>query len=142
DKALLQHAPAGLRNRRRCRLCRRRPPRLAPGTQQKSSCSAKRSGLLLVVVALVLPASARGTDSAAVAALQVGLRAHGLYKGPIDGIRGPLTAKAVRVLQHRARIAVDGVPGPATRRALGGFGRHSFGSRPLRHGLKGWDVAA
>jgi len=96
----------------------------------------------LLLAALLLPASARGTDSAAVAALQVGLRAHGLYKGPIDGIRGPLTTKAVRVLQQRARIAVDGVPGPQTRRALGRFGRHPFGSRPLRHGLKGWDVAA
>jgi murein DD-endopeptidase MepM/ murein hydrolase activator NlpD len=95
-----------------------------------------------LLAALLLPASARGTDSAAIAALQVGLRSHGLYKGPIDGISGPLTAKAVRVLQQRARIAVDGVPGPATRRALGRFGRHPFGSRPLRHGLKGWDVAA
>jgi peptidoglycan hydrolase-like protein with peptidoglycan-binding domain len=95
-----------------------------------------------LLAALFLPASARGADSAAIAALQVGLRAHGLYKGPIDGITGPKTLRAVRILQQRARIAVDGVPGPQTRRALGRFGRHPFGSRPLGHGLKGWDVAA
>ena len=98
--------------------------------------------LSTVLAALVLPASARGNGSAGVAALQVGLHAHGLYKGTIDGIRGPLTTKAVRKLQLRARIAVDGVPGPQTRRALGRFGKHRLGSRPLRHGRIGWDVAA
>ena len=97
---------------------------------------------MVVVAALLLPASARGIGSPAVAALQVGLRAHGLYHGVIDGIPGPRTAKAVRVLQRRAQITVDGVPGPQTRRALGRFGRHPFGSRPLRRGSKGWDVAA
>ena len=96
----------------------------------------------LLLAALVLPASARGFGSPAVAALQVGLRAHGLYHGVIDGIPGPRTAKAVRVLQRRAQITVDGVPGPDTRRALGRFGRHPFGSRPLRKGVSGWDVAA
>src|SRR5438270_7077664 len=93
----------------------------------------------LLLAALLLPASARGIGSPAVAALQVGLRAGGLYHGVIDGIPGPLTKKAVRVLQKRAQITVDGVPGPATRHALGRFGRHPFGSRPLRHGVRGWD---
>src|SRR5712691_7412069 len=96
----------------------------------------------LLLAALLLPASARGTDSAAIAALQVGLRAHGLYHGVIDGIPGPLTTKAVRALQRRAQIVVDGLPGPETRHALGRYGRHPFGSRPLRHDLRGWDVAA
>ncbi|HYY02819.1 MAG TPA: peptidoglycan DD-metalloendopeptidase family protein [Gaiellaceae bacterium] len=100
--------------------------------------------LPLLVVALVLPAAARGTASisAGVAALQVALRAHGLYKGTIDGIRGPATTRAVRRLQKHARIVVDGVPGPQTRRALGRFARHHLGSRPLHAGLAGWDVAA
>jgi peptidoglycan hydrolase-like protein with peptidoglycan-binding domain len=96
----------------------------------------------LVVAALFLPASASGLSSAGIAALQVGLRAHGLYHGVIDGIPGPLTTKAVRTLQRRAQIVVDGLPGPQTRSALGRFGRHPFGSRSLRHGVKGWDVAA
>ena len=36
----------------------------------------------------------------------------------------------------------DGVAGPATRKALGRYGRHTLGSRPLERGLAGWDVAA
>ncbi|MFL5966185.1 MAG: peptidoglycan-binding protein [Gaiellaceae bacterium] len=98
--------------------------------------------LPLLLAALVAPCSANAAGNARVAALQVGLRSHGLYRGPIDGIAGPATLKAVRRLQSRARIVVDGVPGPQTRRALGRFGRHPFGSRPLRLGRVGWDVAA
>jgi peptidoglycan hydrolase-like protein with peptidoglycan-binding domain len=97
---------------------------------------------LVLAAALVVPLSARGAvGNPAIAALQVGLRAHGLYRGAIDGIAGPRTTNAVRRLQQRAQIPVDGVPGPQTRRALGRFGRHPFGSRPLRNGVKGWDVA-
>ncbi len=77
-----------------------------------------------------------------VAALQVGLHARGLYRGPIDGITGPGTQRAIRRLQARARISVDGVVGPKTRRALGRFARHRLGSRPLRFGKAGWDVAS
>jgi murein DD-endopeptidase MepM/ murein hydrolase activator NlpD len=98
--------------------------------------------LPLVLLAAAFPTSGLAAGSAGVAALQVGLRAHGFYVGAIDGVAGPQTAKAVRRLQRRARIAVDGVAGPQTRRALGRFGRHTLGSRPLRRGLIGWDVAA
>ena len=98
--------------------------------------------LPLVLAALAATGSAHAAATARVAALQVGLYSHGLYRGPIDGIAGPATRRAVRRLQLRARIAVDGVPGPQTRRALGRFGRHPFGSRPLRRGRIGWDVAA
>ena len=94
----------------------------------------------VLVAALTTPQSAAA--DAGVAALQVGLRAHGLYQGAIDGIKGPATAKAIRRLQAHARITVDGVPGPQTRRALGGFARHPLGSRPLVIGKSGWDVAA
>jgi peptidoglycan hydrolase-like protein with peptidoglycan-binding domain len=94
---------------------------------------------LLVAAAFIPQASAADP---AVAALQVGLRAHGLYKGPIDGLSGPATAKAIRKLQTRARIDVDGVVGPKTRRALGRFARHRLGSRSLRIGNAGWDVAS
>jgi peptidoglycan hydrolase-like protein with peptidoglycan-binding domain len=94
----------------------------------------------VLAVAALTPQAA--TADAGVAALQVGLRAQGLYKGPIDGITGPATAKAIRRLQARARIAVDGVVGPKTRRALGRFARHRLGSRPLLFGKTGWDVAA
>src|ERR671935_3265209 len=77
-----------------------------------------------------------------VAALQVGLHARGLYHGPIDGITGPATQKAIRRLQAHARITVDGVVGPKTRRALGLFARHRLGSRTLQTGVTGWDVAS
>ena len=91
--------------------------------------------LLLLAVAAAPKADA-AAGSAGVAALQVGLRAHGFYGGAIDGITGPRTAHAVRLFQRRARIAVDGVAGPKTRRALGRFGRHTLGSRPLRRWLR------
>jgi murein DD-endopeptidase MepM/ murein hydrolase activator NlpD len=79
--------------------------------------------------------------SSSVAALQVGLRAKGLYSGTVDGIAGPGTRQAVRALQRRAGIAVDGVAGPQTLGALGRDGRPALGSRPLRSGLAGFDVA-
>jgi peptidoglycan hydrolase-like protein with peptidoglycan-binding domain len=77
-----------------------------------------------------------------VAALQVGLAARGLYSGPVDGVAGPGTGEAVRSLQQRAGVAVDGEPGPRTLRALGGYARHRLGSRPIHLGHRGWDVAA
>jgi peptidoglycan hydrolase-like protein with peptidoglycan-binding domain len=95
--------------------------------------------LILAVTALTPCASAA---DAGVAALQVGLRTHGLYGGPIDGLDGPATAKAIRRLQKRAHIVVDGVVGPQTRRALGRFARHRLGSRQLQIGRAGWDVAS
>ena len=75
------------------------------------------------------------------AALQIALRSHGLYAGVVDGVAGPETGKAVRALQQRTGLAADGVFGPATRRALGRLGKPEFGSRPLRVGALGWDVA-
>ena len=33
--------------------------------------------------------------SARVAALQIGLRAHGFDPGPVDGVRGPMTRAAI-----------------------------------------------
>jgi murein DD-endopeptidase MepM/ murein hydrolase activator NlpD len=90
---------------------------------------------------LAAPSAARAAN-ADVAALQVALRAVGLRPGPIDGISGPLTRGAVRRFQVRAHLAVDGIAGPRTRRALGRRGRPALGSRPMRIGQRGWDVAA
>jgi murein DD-endopeptidase MepM/ murein hydrolase activator NlpD len=39
-------------------------------------------------------------------------------------------------------LTPDGIPGPATRKALGRYGKHILGSRPLTRGASGWDVAA
>jgi murein DD-endopeptidase MepM/ murein hydrolase activator NlpD len=76
-----------------------------------------------------------------VAALQVALRAKGLYGGDVDGLDGSGTEAAIRALQRRARIAVDGIAGPQTLAALGRRGRPALGSRPLRAAARGFDVA-
>ena len=94
-----------------------------------------------VAVCLLAPATASAASSR-VAALQVALRAHDVYGGAVDGIAGPATTAGVRRVQARAGLAVDGIVGPRTRRALGRQGRHPVGSRPLRQGHRGWDVAA
>jgi peptidoglycan hydrolase-like protein with peptidoglycan-binding domain len=97
--------------------------------------------LPLILAAAAITPRASAAD-AGVAALQVGLRSHGLYQGPIDGLTGPGTAKAIRRLQKRAHITVDGVVGPQTRKALGRFASHRLGTRKLEIGKKGWDVAS
>src|SRR3954466_15777438 len=94
-----------------------------------------------VAVFLSLPATAQAASDR-VAALQVGLRAHGAYAGVVDGLAGPGAAAGVRRLQARAGLVVDGIAGPRTRKALGRLGRHTIGSRPLRRGAIGFDVAA
>lgn len=98
----------------------------------------------LVVTLLVLALTGAVAQAAdpRVAALQVALRAKGLYLATVDGIPGPATAAAVRRLQARRALQVDGIAGPATRRALGWRGRPRFGARPLVAGVRGWDVAA
>ncbi|MBB4665135.1 peptidoglycan-binding protein [Conexibacter arvalis] len=106
-----------------------------------------RRALTLSVLTGILAAAATAPQparaaSAQVAALQVALRAVGLSPGPVDGITGPRTQAATRRFQARHHLAADGIAGPRTRRALGRRGRPSLGSRPLRSGHRGWDVAA
>ena len=88
--------------------------------------------LPLILTAAAITPRASAAD-AGVAALQVGLRSHGLYQGPIDGLTGPGTAKAVRRLQKRAHISVDGVVGPQTRKALGRFATSYADQNALDH---------
>jgi peptidoglycan hydrolase-like protein with peptidoglycan-binding domain len=99
-------------------------------------------GAALAAAAFLAPPAAAGAQSADVAALQVALRAKGLYTGTVDGVRGPQTNAAVRSFQARRGLGVDGIPGPATRRALGRRGRPRLGRRTLAAGARGWDVAA
>ncbi|HEX2125005.1 MAG TPA: peptidoglycan-binding protein [Thermoleophilaceae bacterium] len=80
--------------------------------------------------------------SANVAALQSALTALNLYKGFVDGVRGPLTRSAVIRFQRRRGLLVDGIAGPQTLRALGRRGRPPLGRRVMHMGHFGWDVAA
>lgn len=100
------------------------------------------AGALLAAVVLLGSAGPATARSPSVAALQVALRATGDYSGDVDGLNGPGTAAGVRRLQARRGLAVDGVAGPATRRALRWRGRPRLGSRALVSGRRGWDVSA
>jgi murein DD-endopeptidase MepM/ murein hydrolase activator NlpD len=97
--------------------------------------------LLTTVSALLAAGPVAAAGDPAVAALQVGLRAKSVYAGTVDGVLGPETTDAVRKLQRRAGLAVDGVPGANTRKALGKFGRPALGTRTLAGRAVGWDVA-
>jgi hypothetical protein len=103
-----------------------------------------RAGIVAAaVIALTLvPARPAVASDANVAALQVALRAVHVYGGAIDGLAGPATRRAVFRFQRRMRLRVDGVAGPRTRRALGRRGKPRLGSRVMRTGNRGWDVAA
>jgi peptidoglycan hydrolase-like protein with peptidoglycan-binding domain len=97
--------------------------------------------LALILTALAAPAPADASP-AKVAALQSALQALRLYDGYVDGIEGPLTRRAILALQRRRGLVVDGIFGPRTRRALAWRGRPGLGSRAMRNGNRGWDVAA
>jgi soluble lytic murein transglycosylase-like protein len=91
------------------------------------------------LAALALAPAAVGLNPQ-VAGLQIALRQHGLYRGPIDGLQGPKTARAVRAFQRRHRLTADGLAGPRTRAALGARGQPLFGARVIRRGMRGYDV--
>jgi soluble lytic murein transglycosylase-like protein len=76
-----------------------------------------------------------------IAALQIGLRAHGLNPGPVDGVAGPMTRRATLAFQRRKGLKCDGTFDRATQRALGRRGRPLLGQRELGVGSVGWDVA-
>ena len=102
----------------------------------------RRLTAAIAVVIAVTASPAAAADTGDVAALQVALRARGVYAGTVDGIAGPATTAGVRAVQRQSGIAVDGVVGPATRRALGWRGRPTLGARAVTSGMRGWDVAA
>jgi peptidoglycan hydrolase-like protein with peptidoglycan-binding domain len=101
-----------------------------------------RRRLVLAVAALTLSAAGLAQAAASdrirpdpnVAGLQTALAVKGFYKGPIDGIRGPRTAAALRSLQQRS--------GGRTLAALGKLAGPRYGTRALKLGLVGLDVAA
>jgi Transglycosylase SLT domain/Putative peptidoglycan binding domain/LysM domain len=103
----------------------------------------RRLGVLCGALALGGFAFAAEADaaSARVAALQIGLRAHGFDPGPVDGVRGPLTRRALLAFQRKRGLVCDGKLDRRTRLALGRRGRPLLGQRQLTRGAVGWDVA-
>jgi soluble lytic murein transglycosylase-like protein len=97
---------------------------------------------MAVVVALALAGPAAAAATPSVAALQVALRAQGLYAGPVDGLDGPQTKAGLMALHRRAGIVCDGTVDDRTRAALGRLGRPLLGQRELAAGVVGWDVAS
>src|SRR4051794_9789958 len=95
-----------------------------------------------LVALLTVPSPVLAAGDENVAALQVALRGAGLYRGTIDGVRGPGTASAVSGFQRAHGLVPDGVAGAATRRALGRRGSPAPGTRAMGPGMAGWDVAA
>jgi peptidoglycan hydrolase-like protein with peptidoglycan-binding domain len=100
------------------------------------------SGGIALAVGCLLVFSAPVVAGPKVAAVQVALKRLGLYNAIVDGVRGPLTKSAIVSFQRRRGLAVDGVVGPRTRAAFGKRGRPAFGSRTMKRGDRGWDVAA
>jgi N-acetylmuramoyl-L-alanine amidase len=103
----------------------------------------RRFAILLAVttLALLAPAGASAMAPYEVAGLQVALYRFGHYKGPIDGISGSMTKRAIVAFQRERGLAADGKVGKQTRVALGRYGRPLFGVRTLRRGKVGFDVS-
>ena len=73
----------------------------------------RRFGVVGVALSLVLLgflgfAGEAEAASGRVAALQIGLRAHGFDPGPVDGVRGPLTRRALLAFQRKKGLVCDG----------------------------------
>lgn len=103
----------------------------------------RRFVTILAVAALAVsaPAGASAMAPHEVAGLQVALYRFGHYKGPIDGIAGPMTNRAIVAFQREYKLEADGKVGKQTRIALGRYGRPLFGVRTLRRGKVGFDVS-
>jgi peptidoglycan/xylan/chitin deacetylase (PgdA/CDA1 family) len=75
---------------------------------------------LIEVEATASPLVRRGSRGAEVTAIQTTLKDLGYHPGPIDGVFGPLTERAVKALQRDHGLLVDGLVGSNTRLALQG----------------------
>ena len=80
-----------------------------------------------------------GARGDAVKHLQTRLNAHGASLA-VDGVFGSATLRAVKSHQSAARIGVDGVVGPKTWNALNGSGSSSSSQPKLRQGDRGQAV--
>ncbi|ADG83770.1 spore cortex-lytic protein [Thermincola ferriacetica] len=78
------------------------------------------SGTLFCVHLFAQPATLYwGSKGSDVIKLQTRLKDWGYFKGPVDGVFGAATSRAVKNFQRKHGLTPDGVVGPATWRALG-----------------------
>ena len=93
--------------------------------QKKRLCALLCTILLLNTLVLAFAQSAlavsyrQGDSGSAVTTIQTKLKRWGYFDGPVDGIYGNKTSKAVRSFQRKNGLTADGVAGPATLKALG-----------------------
>lgn len=93
--------------------------------QKKRLCALLCTILLLNTLVLAFAQSAlaasyrQGDSGSAVTTIQTKLKRWGYFDGPVDGVYGSKTTKAVRSFQQKNGLTADGVAGPATLKALG-----------------------
>jgi peptidoglycan hydrolase-like protein with peptidoglycan-binding domain len=97
--------------------------------------------LLVLATAGALAGEAAALRPAQTPGLQIALYRYGHYKGPIDGIAGPMTRQAVVAFQRSVGLTPDGIAGEQTLAAFGPLGRPLFGSRMISRGMAGFDVS-
>jgi LysM repeat protein len=97
--------------------------------------------LAVALAAFVVASPAHAYVNAQHAGVQVALRALGFYRGAIDGLVGPQTVAAIRAAQRKAHLPVTGLADKRTRATLGPLGRPLLGTRVMRAGTFGFDVA-
>jgi peptidoglycan hydrolase-like protein with peptidoglycan-binding domain len=89
----------------------------APATAQTNN-NAAIAGRLSEYSALKAPFLTRGSRGEPVRDVQAVLQWLGFYNGAIDGIYGPMTARAVAAFQRSQRLVADGRVGVLTWQAL------------------------
>ena len=80
--------------------------------------------ILLVILAANLTQSRAavyswGSEGETVTRIQTNLKKWGYYSGPVDGVFGTKTSRAVRSFQRKNGLTEDGIVGPRTLAALG-----------------------
>jgi murein DD-endopeptidase MepM/ murein hydrolase activator NlpD len=107
-----------------------------------------RRSVVVIVLATAIagataapPADAGVTVDPRIAAVQITMRSRLLYRGPVTGVVDGRTTSAIAILQKRLGVAADGIFGPQTRARLFPYGTPVLGTRLLKVGSKGYDVA-
>lgn len=76
-------------------------------------------GLVALAPAVEAASYKKGSSGAVVTQIQTKLKSWGYYTGPVDGIYGSGTERAVRAFQQKNGLTVDGKAGDQTLAAMG-----------------------